>query len=129
MTTPASAVPDTFHVVHLDLAREPGHPEGSVLDRYTLMLPLTLDGRVDADEARAYPEYCRVSRALGQDALKRGQIHRDDGGAWVFDFGDAEGEPEVAFRLAQERFEPVEYVSIQRAGEQHSYRVVSLQPV
>ena len=129
MNTPASVVPDHFYVVHLDLAREPGHPDGSVEDRYTLLLPLAEDGRIIEPEARAYPDYCRVSRASGQADIKRGLIRRDSDGAWVFDFGEAEAEPEVGFRFSQERFNPGEYVSIRRGEKQHTYRVISLQPL
>jgi hypothetical protein len=129
MTIPASAVPEHFHVVHLDLAREPGHPDGSALDRYTLLLPLAADGRIIESEARAHPDDCRVSHASGQADIKRGLIRRDSDGAWIFDFGDAEGEPEVGFRFSQERFSPGEYISIQRGKDQHTYRVVSLQPL
>ena len=129
MNIPASAVPEHFQIIHLDLAREPGHPEGSALDRYTLLLPLADDGRIIVPEARAHPDDCRVAHACGQDEIKHGVIRRDADGAWIFDFGDAEGEPEVGFRLARERFSPGEYISIQRGKDQHTYRVVSLQPV
>jgi hypothetical protein len=129
MNTSASSAPDHFHIVHLDLAREPGHPDGSAQDRYTLLLPLAADGRIIVPEARAHSDYCRVSHACGQDDIKRGWIRRGDDGAWVFDFGDAEGEPEIGFRLAQEQFNPGEYVSILRGAHEHTYRVVSLQPV
>ncbi len=129
MNVPAPATPDHFYVVHLDLAREPGHPEGSLEDRYTLLLPLTADGSILKAEARAHPDFCRVSRAYAQDEVKRGLIVHESDGTWVFDFGDAEREPEVAFRFSKERFIPGEYVSIQRGDDQHTYRVVSLQPL
>lgn len=129
MTTSASAVPDHFFVVHLDLAREPDHPEGSIEDRYTLLLPLGEDGRIIEPEARAFPDYCRVSRRSGQEDIKRGLIRRDSEGGWLFDFGDDEAEPEIGLRLSEERFNPGEYISVQRGGDQHTYRVISLQPL
>ena len=39
-------IPDHFQVVHLDLAEEPGRPDGAASDRYTLLLPLGPDGRI-----------------------------------------------------------------------------------
>jgi hypothetical protein len=129
MSTPASAVPDHFFVVHLDLAREPGHPDGAIEDRYTLLLPLAADGRILEREALAAADFCRVSHKAGSADIKRGLILRNDDSAWVFDFGSAEGPPEIGFRLSQERFSPGEYMSIQRGQAQHTYRVVSIQPL
>lgn len=118
----------TFHVIHLDLAREPGHPQGSTHDYYTLVLPLHADGRIDAAECKAYPDLCAVTRVSEDSGVKRGLIRRE-GQTWVFDYGDAVEEQDTGFRFDDERFVPGEYVSVQRDGRQHPYRVISLRPL
>jgi hypothetical protein len=59
--------------------------------------------------------------------LHRGLVRHDSDGTWTFDYGDADRTIETGFRLDQERFVPGEYVSIVRDGQEHPYRVVSLQ--
>ena len=122
----ADAVPDHFYVVHLDLAREPGHPEGSANDRYSLLLPLGPDGRILEAEARRHPDYCRVSRTDPQGDIIRGRMKPERSRNWSFDFGEAE---ESGFRFGEERFAPGEYVTILRGRDEHTYRVISLQPL
>lgn len=117
-----------LHIIHLDLAREPGHPEGSVRDRYTLVLPLKTDGRIDEAYCRGVPDLCTVARLSEDGGIKRGLIRREPDKTWVFDYGDAVEGAETGFRFSQEHFTPGEYVSIERDGVQHPYRVISLQP-
>jgi hypothetical protein len=123
----ADAIPDVFRIIHLDLAREPGHPQGSAEDRYTLVLPLDAEGRIDADYCRQFPDYCRVAHASSDGGVHRGLVRCEAEGAWSFDYGDADSESEVGFRFGEERFTPGEYVSVVRDGESHPYRVISLQ--
>jgi hypothetical protein len=126
MTPADSEIPDHFQVVHLDLAREPGHPYGSADDRYTLLLPLGPDGRILEAEARRHPGYCRVSRLDPAGAVVRGLMRPGPGRDWRLDFGEAE---EAGFRFAEQRFSPGEYVAVLRDGDPHTYRVISLQPL
>ena len=125
----AIAVRERFRLIRLDLAREPGHPQGSRLDRYALVLPLLPDGRIDRGECQAHPEFCRVTRRSAQGEEAHGLIHRDADGAWIFDYGQAGPGPDVVFRLTEERFAPGEYVSVRRDDGEHAYRVISLQPL
>ena len=118
---------DVFRIIHLDLAREPGHPQGSIEDRYTLILPLDADGRIDADYCRQFPDLCRVSHSSPDGGVHRGLVRREADETWTFDYGDADRTVEMGFRLEQERFVPGEYVSVVRNGQEHPYRVVSLQ--
>ena len=117
-----------FQVIHLSLAREAGHPEGSTRDYYTLVLPLDAEGRIDAADCKACPDLCAVSRVSEDGGIKRGLIRRE-GQTWVFDYGDAVEEQDTGFRFDDERFVPGEYVSVQRDGLQHPYRVISLRPL
>lgn len=126
MTT-LDLAPDVFRIIHLDLAREAGHPQGSAQDRYTLVLPLDSEGRIDQAFCREFPDFCRVAHASPEGGIHRGLVRRDSDGTWSFDYGDADMTVETGFRLGQERFAPGEYVSIVRDGQPHTYRVISLQ--
>ena len=119
---------DVFKIIHLDLAREPGHPEGSAEDRYTLVLPLDQDGRIDPDYCRKFPDLCQVAHASFHGGVHRGLVTRDSDGSWAFDYGDADTEDEAGFRFSDECFIPGEYVSVIREGQAHPYKVVSLHP-
>jgi hypothetical protein len=120
--------PDRFWIIHLDLAREPGHPEGSALDRYTLVLPLGADHRIDRRCCGDFPDLCRVAHSAEDGEILRGLVRLETDGSWTFDYGDAVESAESGFRFSQQIFEPGEYVSIQRNGDEHTYVVVSLQP-
>ncbi len=120
------SLPGGFRLIHLDLARERGHPEGSARDGYVLVLPLLPDGRIDEAVAHAHAEALRVGRVVGGEPVMSGTIRREPGGRWVFDYGV---EVETPFRLSQERLQPGEYVSIRRGEDEHTYRVISLQPI
>jgi hypothetical protein len=122
-------VHNIFKIIHLDLAREPGHPEGSVEDRYTLVLPLDQEGRIDTDYCRSFPDLCRVAHVSFQGGVHRGMVRRESDGTWAFDYGDADSEDEAGFRFSHERFAPGEYVSVIRHGQAHPYKVISLQPL
>jgi len=120
---------NVFKIIHLDLAREPGHPEGSTEDRYTLVLPLNAESYIDPDYCRSFPDLCRVTHVSFAGGVHRGLVRRDSDGTWTFDYGDADPEDEVGFRFSHERFTPGEYVSVIRDGEAHPYKVISLQPL
>ena len=121
-----SDIPDHFQVVHLDLAREPDHPQGSAEERYTLLLPLGPDGRILEAQARRHPDYCRVSRTDPQGAIVRGLMRPGPDRSWRFDFGETE---ESGCRFGEERFNPGDYVTVLRGRDARTYKVVSLQPL
>jgi hypothetical protein len=121
-------IPHEFSVVHMSLAREPAHPEGSAFDGYVAVLPLQADGRLDVTAWRAHPELCRVSHMSPHGVPQVGMLDRNDEGEWIFDFGQG-GQPERGFRFGSEHFRAGEYVSLIRDGEEHTYRVVSLRPL
>lgn len=114
--------------IELELAREPGHPEGDRNHSYRLFLPLTADGYIDAAGFRDMPDWCRVVRNRPGEDEARGRIQRGPGGRWLFDYSDASTQDdEVGFRLSEERFVPGEYVSIREDdGKTHVFRIVSV---
>jgi len=117
------------HVV-LELAREPGHPLGDREHGYHLYLPLTAEGRIDADAFRDQRPLCRVRRFRPGEAEAHGRVIHGPGGQYRFVYGDGEiVEDEVGFRLGTECFVPGEYVSVREDdGHMHTFQVVSCRP-
>jgi hypothetical protein len=112
------------------LAREPHHPSGDGGIGYTVLAPLTADGLLDVETARAHRSECRVIRFhAGQDA-EHGYLRRRPGGSWAFhyDFEDGAEDDDPAYRLEAHRFVTGEYVTIQEDEGAHTYRVVSVAP-
>ncbi|MBB3965878.1 hypothetical protein [Rhizobium metallidurans] len=120
-------IPSAFRHVCLILAREPGHPAGDPNDGYDLMVPLTPDGRLDADLWRAHRDACRVRRFTPGREDRIGRLRRKPGGQWFVDYEKGERVDEAGFRLGEERFISGEYVSINRAGRMHTYQVTRVE--
>jgi hypothetical protein len=126
MAIAASSLPKNFRKVIMVLAREPGHPEGAADDRYTLVVPLTMDGHVAAADVAAHAEVCRVISERDGDR-QIGHLNQDENGIWrtVFDV-EGDGDDEVWFRLADERLIPGEYVSLDRENGQHTFKIIAV---
>jgi hypothetical protein len=116
--------------VQLELAREPGHPQGDPAHAYHLYLPLTDEGRIDAQAWRDNQALCHVRRLRPNEEESRGRIVHGPGGRWIFDYDDDSArDDEVGFRLNTERLVPGEYISIREDdGKTHVFRVVSVRP-
>lgn len=126
-----SSLPREFRRIRLELAREPGHPEGSRRTGYDLLAPLDDEQHLAAEIWRKHRDACRVHRFReGEDDVV-GRLARRPGGSWYFDYDDAAShDDEAGYRLGSERFVIGEYVSIaDEHGHMHTYRVVSVQPV
>jgi len=130
MTNP-QPLPANFRLLRLELAREPHHPEGDAQDSYRLVLPLRPDGYIDVAAWRAQPSACRVVRESPEGETSIGHLQCEADGRWVVQY--EKGQPElyddVGFRFDAERFVPGEYVSISRRDGDHTFRVVSQQPI
>jgi hypothetical protein len=120
----------TLYRIDLQLAREPGHPQGDRDHGYRLYMPLTGNGRIDASGYRDMPHRCRVIRSRPGEEQAHGRILHGPGGRWIFDYADATTrDDEVGFKLSEETFVPGEYVSIREDdGKTHPFRIVSVQP-
>lgn len=114
--------------IRLELAREPGHPEGDPNHAYRLHLPLDADGRIDGAAFRGTPAAWRVRRSRPGEADAHGRIVRGPGGRFGFDYDDASPhDDEAGFRFGDERFVVGEYVSIRdEGGDMRTFRVVSV---
>jgi hypothetical protein len=122
-----TSLPPQFRQIRIQLAREPGHPEGDTATAYVIVAPLGAEDRIDARLWREHRDACRIARLRpGQDDARGHLVHRP-GGGWEFHYeGGAKVPDEVGFHFADERFIPGEYVSIAEGSKMHTYRVVSV---
>lgn len=120
-----------FHQIRLELAREPGHPEGSNSIGFELTAPLDGNGRLSAEVWRKNRDRCRVRRFADDEPDRIGRLARRPGGSWYFDYDAARrDDDEAGFRLGDERFVVGEYVSIRDDEDRmHTYRIVSVVPL
>jgi hypothetical protein len=130
MTDATTQTPVTLlRRVRLELAREPGHPEGSRNVGYEFIAPVSDDGRILEDAFHKLKERCRVRRFSNGEPDEVGHVVRKRGGAWAFHY-DIHGDPthdDTGFKINSHRFVPGEYVSIREpAGHLKTYRVITV---
>lgn len=110
--------------IRLELAREPGHPDGDARTGYDIVAFLDADGRLDLDACRNQLDRCRVRRFVQDVTVATGRLRHTTGDRWVLDFPGGAREDATGFRLSDERFVPGEYVSIIAGdGAAHTYCV------
>ena len=118
-----TSLPAQFRQIRIELAREPGHPEGDTGCAYVIIAPLDADDRIDPKLQREHREACRITRFRPHQDDQHGHlVHR--GGGWAFSYADTPDE--VGYHFADERFVSGEYVSINESGKMHTYRVASV---
>lgn len=118
-----TSLPAQFRQIRIELAREPGHPEGDTGCAYVIIAPLDADDRIDPKLQREHRKACRITRLRPHQDDQHGHlVHR--GGGWAFSYADTPDE--VGYHFADERFVSGEYVSINESGKMHTYRVVSV---
>jgi hypothetical protein len=118
-----TSLPAQFRHIRIELAREPGHPEGDTAFAYVIVAPLDNNDRIDAQLWRTHREACRIARLRPDQEDALGQLVHRPGGGWTFHY-DAGMPDEFGVHFADERFVLGEYVSIKEAGKTHTYRVV-----
>ncbi|MGO8912137.1 MAG: hypothetical protein ACLQDM_22800 [Bradyrhizobium sp.] len=118
-----TSLPAQFRQIRIELAREPGHPEGDTAVAYVIVAPLDADDRIDARLWREHREACRIARLRPNEEDALGHLVRLPDGGWAFQY-DANVPDEVGVHLADERFVLGEYVAINEAEKTHTYRVV-----
>lgn len=113
-----------LHHIRLELAREPGHPEGASGEGYDIVAPLDGEGRLDGAAQRAEPGHGHVRRFSGNETVSTGRLRHGPGGRWMLDMDQGDGEDATGFRFDDERFVVGEYVSLSSpSGGQHTYVV------
>jgi hypothetical protein len=120
-----TSLPAQFRQIRIELAREPGHPEGDASVAYVIIAPLDANDRIDPTLWREHREASRITRLRPDEEDDHGHlVHRPDGG-WVLQYDSAMPDA-VGFHFADERFIFGEYVSINEGDKMHTYRVVSV---
>ena len=111
------------------LARNPGteFAEGDDHRGYTLVAPLTADGKIDDGEYRKRRDACTVRHFAPDEDAYEGRLGKR-GDRWFFDYGDKVELAEPLYRLGQHRFALGEYVSItDEDGRLLTYKVTDIQ--
>jgi hypothetical protein len=122
-----ASLPAQFRQIRIELAREPGHPEGDSAVAYVIIAPLDADDRIDPMLWRDHREGCRIARLRPGQQDNHGRLVHRQGGSWAFHYDTGANTPdEVGFHFADQRFETGEYVTINEGGKMHTYRVVSV---
>ena len=95
------------------LARNPGteFADGDDHRGYTLVAPLSADGKLDAAAFRAHKADFTVRHFAPDEDAVEGKLNRR-GERWFFDYGDAGEGDEPLYRIGEHRFAVGEYVSI-----------------
>ena len=119
--------PSRFRRIRLELARERDHPLGSGAFGYELVAPLTADFHIDVDGWRRDRTRCRVVRVRPGEDHVIGHLIRRPGGSWAFRY-DGEDD-EVGLHFNDEKFVAGEYVSMRIDDEEHTFRVVTSEPL
>jgi len=120
-----TSLPARFRQIRLELAREPGHPEGESQIAYMIVAPLDENDHIDAETWKKHREACRVARQRPQQPDSLGHLIHRPGGSWAFQY-DANIPDEAGYHFGDERFVQGEYVSIREEGDMHTFRVVSV---
>ena len=122
-----ASLPAQFRQIRIELAREPGHPEGDRAVAYVIIAPLDVDDRIDPMLWRDHRDACRIARLRPGQQDNHGRLVHRQGGSWAFHYDTGANTPdEVGFHFADQRFETGEYVTINEGGKMHTYRVVSV---
>lgn len=117
----------TLRLIRLELARNPGFPDGSAERGYEFHAPLTADGHLDAEAFRSVRAACTVRRFWRGEDDRRGTLHHTRNHAWVFSYAPGEEDDEAFHRLEQHSFRVGDYVSIREPDQQVlTFRVASV---
>ncbi len=123
-----TSLPTQFRQIRIELAREPGHPEGDTGVAYVIVAPLDANDRIDPVLWRQHREACRIARLRPDQRDDHGHLVHRQVGSWAFHYDDAgvNTADEVGVHFADQHFVTGEYVSINEDGKMHTYRVVSV---
>ncbi|MGQ7794192.1 hypothetical protein ACUN0C_17435 [Faunimonas sp. B44] len=121
----------SLKAIRLELARNPGFPDGSRHHGYAFVAPLSADGHIDPTVFKGARDRCRVQRFWGGEE-EHGHLVRKPGGAWAFHYdllGDADDD-ETGYRFQTHTFRPGDYVAIREHDDEvRTFRVVSVEDV
>ncbi|QQS13028.1 MAG: hypothetical protein IPK81_01790 [Rhodospirillales bacterium] len=110
--------------IRLELARNPGHPDGDAACGYEIKAPLDRDHHIDVAAFRGARKACVVRRFWRGEDDQTGELHHTRHGTWAFSYAPGEEDDEPLFRLDTHPLKVGEYVTVrERDGEALTFRV------
>jgi len=117
----------SLKTITLELARNPGFPDGSAECGYEFTAPLDRDGRIDVEGWRANRDACRVRRFWRGEDDARGHLIHTRHRTWAFSYAPGEEDDTPFFRFEAHKFVTGEYVSITEHGRTaYTFKVLSV---
>lgn len=120
----------TLKRIRLELARNPGFPEGSALRGYEFVAPLTPDGHIDATAWRA-PETrakCRVRRFWDGEPDRDGELIHTRKREWAFSYAPGEDDDEAFAKLDRHLVKLGEYLTVREpGGDAFTFRIAGVE--
>lgn len=116
----------TMKTVRLELARNPGFPDGAVDCGYEIRVPVDGDDRIDLPAFRKNTKACTVRRFWrGEDEQTGEVIHGRHG--WAFSYGPGDEDDEPLYRLDSHALRVGEYVTIREYdGPTYTFRIAAM---
>jgi hypothetical protein len=115
--------------VRLELARNPGFPDGSARHGYEFYAPLLPDGHIDAHALKA-PDVrsrCAVRRFWEGEDERTGRLIHTRRQEWAFSYAPGEEDDEAFAKLDRHLLKEGEYVTIREPdGDVFTFRVASV---
>jgi hypothetical protein len=118
----------SFSRIVMRLARNPGteFADGDDHRGYTLLAPLTSEGRIDEAAFKGDPSQATVRRFAPEEDAQEGVLNKR-GDRWFFDYGDGAEGAEPLYRIGEHKFAVGEYVSItDEDGRLLTYKVTDV---
>lgn len=121
----------TLYRIALQPARNPGAPASEESPSYTVLAPLTPEGKLDFDAWQADTKACRVVRYHPDPSEKADGWLTRRGTRWVFHYDEEEeGEAETAHRFGEHILREGEYITVDFHGETPiTYKITDVSPV
>jgi len=115
--------------VRLELARNPGFPEGSADHGYEFTAPLTADGHIDAQGWRTPGARgkCSVRRFWKGEPDQEGELIHTRKREWAFSYAPGDEDDEAFAKLDRHVVKMGEYLTIREPdGRSFTFKVVEI---
>jgi len=117
----------SLKIITLELARNPGAPDGDRSHGYVFRAPLDVQGNFDRFQWAAAKQLCTVRRIEKGEEVEAGLLVLNRRGKWVFSYARGDEDDETLFRLANHRFLPGDYIAItEHDGVERTFRVATV---
>lgn len=111
----------------LELARNPGAPEGDSGHRYVFRAPVDAEGFLDRSAWDAARTFCTVKKFEHGEESESGLLILTRKDRWVFSYRPGDEDDEAVFRLDDRRFLPGDYLSVtEHDGVQRTFKVAAV---